>query len=140
MATITITPALVIDEAEIELTAVRSQGPGGQNVNKVASAISLRFDIPRSSLPERYKTGLMALADKRITRAGVVTIKAQRFRTQEANREDAVQRLVDLIVRAGTRQKPRVATKPSKAARAKRVDEKKQRAGVKSLRRKPAEE
>ena len=91
-------------------------------------------------MPERYKTGLMALADKRITRAGVVTIKAQRFRTQEANREDAVQRLVDLIVRAGTRQKPRVATKPSKAARAKRVDEKKQRAGVKSLRRKPAEE
>jgi ribosome-associated protein len=140
MATITITPTLVIDEAEIELTAVRSQGPGGQNVNKVASAISLRFDIPRSSLPERYKAGLMALPDKRITRAGVVTIKAQRFRTQEANREDAVQRLVDLIVRAGTRQKPRVATKPSKAARAKRVDEKKQRAGVKSLRRKPAEE
>ena len=140
MATITITPALVIDEAEIELTAVRSQGPGGQNVNKVASAISLRFDIPRSSLPERYKTGLMALADKRITRAGVVTIKAQRFRTQEGNREDAIARLVDLIVRAGTRQKPRVATKPSKASKARRVDEKKQRAGVKNMRRKPAEE
>ena len=140
MASISITPSLSIDDAEIELTAVRSQGPGGQNVNKVASAISLRFDIAQSSLPERYKSGLMALADKRITRAGVVTIKAQRFRTQEANREDALQRLVDLIVRAGTRQKPRVATKPSKAARAKRVDEKKQRAGVKTLRRKPAEE
>lgn len=137
---IDVTASVRIPASALEARGVRSGGPGGQNVNKVASAISLRFDIPRSSLPERYKTGLMALADKRITRAGVVTIKAQRFRTQEANREDAVQRLVDLIVRAGTRQKPRVATKPSKAARAKRVDEKKQRAGVKSLRRKPAEE
>ena len=140
MASITITPTLSIDEQEIELTAVRSQGPGGQNVNKVASAISLRFDIAASSLPERYKSGLMALADKRITRAGVVTIKAQRFRTQEGNREDAVARLKDLIVRAGLRQKPRVATKPSRAAKAKRVDEKKQRAGVKSLRRKPQDD
>ena len=140
MATISITPTISIDEQEIDLTAVRSQGPGGQNVNKVASAISLRFDINACSLPERYKLGLMALADKRITRGGVVTIKAQRYRTQEGNREDAIQRLVDLIVRAGTRQKPRVATKPSRASRAKRVDEKKQRAGVKSLRRKPEED
>ena len=140
MATITITPTLSIDEQDIDLTAVRAQGPGGQNVNKVSTAISLRFDIHGSSLPERYKLALMALADKRITRAGVVTIKAQRFRTQEGNREDAIQRLVDLIVRAGTRQKPRVATKPSRAAKAKRVDEKKQRAGVKSLRRKPADD
>ncbi len=140
MATIPITPTLSIDEQEIELTAVRSQGPGGQNVNEVASAISLRFDISASSLPERYKTGLMALADRRITRAGVVTIKAQRFRTQEGNREDAIARLVDLIARAGVRQKARVATRPSRAAKARRVDEKKQRAGVKSLRRKPVDD
>ncbi len=137
MATIRITPAISIDEQEIDLTAVRSQGPGGQNVNKVASAISLRFDINASSLPARYKIGLMALADKRITRGGVVTIKAQRFRTQEGNREDAVQRLKDLIIRGGTRQKPRVATKPSKASRTKRLEEKKLRGGVKNLRRKP---
>lgn len=137
---IQITPSVALADSEIELTAVRSQGPGGQNVNKVATAIALRFDINASSLPERYKSGLMALSDKRITRGGVLTIKAQRFRTQEGNREDAIARLVDLIVRAGTRQKPRVATKPSRAAKARRVDEKKQRAGVKSLRRKPADD
>ncbi len=135
-----ITPSIALADGEIELTAVRSQGPGGQNVNKVATAIALRFDIHASSLPERYKAALMALPDKRITRGGVLTIKAQRFRTQEGNREDAMQRLVDLIVRAGTRQKPRVATKPSKASKAKRMDEKKLRGGVKSLRRKPADE
>ena len=135
---IQITPSIALADNEIELTAVRSQGPGGQNVNKVASAIALRFDIHASSLPARYKVGLMALADRRITRGGVVTIKAQRFRTQEGNREDAVARLQDLIVRAGTRQKPRVATKPSKASRTKRMDEKKRRGGVKNLRREPA--
>ena len=134
---IQITPNVALADSEIELTAVRSQGPGGQNVNKVATAIALRFDINASSLPERYKTGLMALPDKRITRGGVLTIKAQRFRTQEGNREDAIQRLKDLIIRAGTRRKPRVATKPSKSSRAKRMDEKKLRGGVKSLRRKP---
>ena len=134
---IQITPSIALADTEIELTAIRSQGPGGQNVNKVATAIALRFDINASSLPLRYKSGLLALSDKRITRGGVLTIKAQRFRSQEGNREDAVQRLIALIVRAGTRQKPRVATKPSRASRAKRVDEKKQRAGVKSLRRKP---
>ena len=134
---IQITPSIALADSEIELTAIRSQGPGGQNVNKVATAIALRFDINASSLPLRYKSGLLALSDKRITRGGVLTIKAQRFRSQEGNREDAVQRLIALIVRAGTRQKPRVATKPSRASRAKRVDEKKQRAGVKSLRRKP---
>ena len=137
---IQITPSIALADSEIELTAIRSQGPGGQNVNKVATAIALRFDINASSVPERYKTALMALSDRRISRGGVLTIKAQRFRTQEGNREDAIQRLIDLLVRAGTRQKPRVATKPSKASRAKRVDEKKQRAGVKSLRRKPEED
>ena len=135
---IQITPNIALADSEIELTAVRSQGPGGQNVNKVASAIALRFDIHASSLPERYKAGLMALADRRITRSGVVTIKAQRFRTQEGNREDAIARLQDLIVRAGTRQKPRVATKPTKAARSQRMDAKKRRASVKNLRKEPA--
>jgi ribosome-associated protein len=137
---IQITPTIALADSEIELTAIRSQGPGGQNVNKVATAIALRFDINASSLPARYKNGLKALSDKRITRGGVLTIKAQRFRTQEGNREDAIARLVDLIVRAGVRQKPRVATKPSRASKAKRMDEKKLRGGVKSLRRKPADD
>lgn len=135
-----ITPHLSLADSEVELTAVRAQGPGGQNVNKVSTAITLRFDIRASSLPQRYKDGLLALADRRITAAGVLTIKAQRFRSQEGNREDAIARLRELIIRSGQRAKPRIETRPSAAARARRVTEKKQRGGVKSLRRQPADD
>lgn len=137
---ILITPHLSLADSEVELTAVRAQGPGGQNVNKVSTAITLRFDIRASSLPQRYKDGLLALADRRITAAGVLTIKAQRFRSQEGNREDAIARLRELIIRSGQRAKPRIETRPSAAARARRVTEKKQRGGVKSLRRQPADD
>lgn len=140
MARIAITATLSIDEQEVELSAVRSQGPGGQNVNKVASAIALRFDIAASSLPARYKQGLLDLKDRRVSREGVLIIKAQRFRTQERNREDAILRLVELVRRAGEREKPRVATKPTHASRARRLEEKKRRGGVKNLRRAPAED
>ena len=137
---IRITPTLSIADSEVELTAVRAQGPGGQNVNKVASAIALRFDIGHSSLPQRYKQGMLRLADRRITQDGVLTLKAQRFRTQERNREDAIERLRDLILKAGARAKPRIETRPTVAARARRIEAKKRRGGVKSLRRAPSDD
>lgn len=123
-----------IPDEEVELEATRAQGPGGQNVNKVASAVQLRFDIRGSSLPGPWKHRLMALKDGRITERGVVVIKAQRYRSQEMNRADALERLRSLVAEAVRTRKRRIPTRPSRAARQKRLDEKKSRARVKSMR------
>jgi ribosome-associated protein len=128
--------SVVIPLHEIELTAMRAQGAGGQNVNKVSSAIHLRFDIPKSSLSEFCKARLLALGDKRITSDGVVIIKAQRFRTQEQNREDALARLQEIIVDAIKVEKPRRATKPTFSSGQRRMDTKTQRGSIKAARQK----
>ena len=129
-----ISQAVTIADTEIEFSAIRAQGSGGQNVNKVSSAIHLRFDISASSLPEVYKQRLLALRDKRITKEGVIIIKAQKYRTQEKNRDDALERLVEMIKAAIVVQKTRRPTKPTKGSQKRRLNSKAHRSKVKSLR------
>lgn len=132
-----ITRSLDIPDEEIELHAIRAQGSGGQNVNKVSSAIHLRFDINASSLPEPVKARLLATKDQRITKDGCVVIKAQTHRTQEKNRDAALDRLRELVLAASRVPKQRVPTKPTRASKQRRIDTKKKLSGTKRLRGKP---
>jgi ribosome-associated protein len=126
---------VIIPDSEIDIHAMRSQGAGGQNVNKVSSAIHLQFDIAASSLPPFYKEELLKLKDHRISQEGVITIKAQQYRSQEQNREDALTRLSELIQSVAIPRKKRRATKPTKGSKQRRLESKTKRGKLKTLRR-----
>ena len=133
---IRVTNNIGLDESEMRIQAVRASGPGGQNVNKVATAVQLRFDARNSpSLPRDVRERLIRLAGRRATKEGELIIEAQRFRTQERNRQDATERLVEIIRRAAEKPKPRHATKPSAASRQRRLESKRRRSRVKAMRR-----
>ncbi len=129
-----ISNSTILDESEVEFTAIRAQGSGGQKVNKTSVAIHIRFDIAESSLPEFYKERLLVLKDKRITKDGIIVIKSQQHRSQEQNKEEALARLVELIKNVNVVQKRRVATKPTKGSQKRRMNSKKQHAQKKKLR------
>jgi ribosome-associated protein len=134
---IRVTDSISIDEAELEESFIRASGPGGQHVNKTESAVQLRFDVRHSpSLPNDVAVRLMKLAGSRMTQSGVIVITAQSERSQKRNREEALARLVELIREASVKPVPRRATKPTKASKQKRIDTKKRRGGIKSLRQK----
>lgn len=131
---IEITPSLQVDEREIQIEFTRASGPGGQNVNKVATAVQLRFDVRASSLPEEVKERLMHLAANRISKEGVLLIEAKRFRTQEQNREDALQRFTDLVRKSLVEPKKRKKTKPTLVSKQERLKDKKRRGEIKKMR------
>ena len=129
-----ITPSLKIDERELQLEFIRASGPGGQNVNKVATAVQLRFDLRAASMPEEVKNRLIRIAGKRVTNEGMLVIEARKFRTQEQNRDDATQRFVELVRKAAVKPKPRRKTKPTQASKEERLKEKKRRGEIKRVR------
>ena len=129
-----ISNTVTLDENEVEISAIRASGSGGQKVNKVSAAIHLRFDIEASSLPEYYKEKLLDLKDKRITKEGIIVIKSQQHRSQEQNRDEALERLVELVKSVNVVQKKRVPTKPTKGSVGRRLDSKKKQSNQKKLR------